>query len=77
MKHPIAHYRAEKRLTLEAFGALVGATKGMVSKWEAGKALPRPLYMSRIVDVTGGAVSVDRLLHSFVGSQAVHPEAAE
>lgn len=52
----LTKYREEKGLTLEAFGKLVGASKGTVSKWENG-AIPRPAFMQRIVAATGAAIT--------------------
>ncbi|NSZ16344.1 helix-turn-helix domain-containing protein [Agrobacterium vitis] len=65
MEHPIAKYRREKNLTQDAFGELVGATKGMVSKWEAGRILPRPHSIVRIEDVTGMSVSASDIVRMF------------
>ena len=55
-KHPLTLYRERHGLTLEAFAARVGATKGMVSKWERRVAEPRPKYRAAIVEATSGAV---------------------
>lgn len=53
--HPIAAYRKAHALTLEAFGALVGANKSAVSKWESGQG-PAPLTAIKIEDATGGGI---------------------
>ncbi|MVB04190.1 helix-turn-helix domain-containing protein [Agrobacterium vitis] len=65
MEHPIAKYRREKNLTQDAFGQLVGATKGMVSKWEAGRILPRPQFIEQIEDATRNAISASDLIRVF------------
>lgn len=65
MEHPLTTYRRDKSLTQEAFGVLVGASKGMVSKWEAGGVLPRPIVIARIEDITGGDVSASHLVRFF------------
>lgn len=57
MEHPLTAYRAANGLTLEAFGNIVGATKGTVWKWENGKAIPRPPYMRKISESTSYSVS--------------------
>lgn len=59
MDHALTQFRRKKKLTLEAFAEQVGATKGTVWKWENGKAIPRPAYMMKIVDLTRGKVSAD------------------
>ena len=53
MEHPLTRYRRDQKLTLEAFGALVGASKSTVLKWERG-AMPRRGACERIFAVTGG-----------------------
>lgn len=69
MTNALTLYRRDNNLTLEAVGLAVGASKGMVSKWENGQAMPRRKYIERLHEFTGGKVSAD----SFI---AVH-EAAE
>ncbi|SDP92353.1 hypothetical protein SAMN05428967_4449 [Phyllobacterium sp. YR620] len=56
MEHALTKYRIETGLSLEAFGALIGASKSMVWKWEAGAAIPRRKYLERIFTVTAGKV---------------------
>lgn len=59
MKHALTRYREAQRMTLEAFAEAVGASKGTVWKWENGEAIPRPVFMRRIMDFTGGRVSAN------------------
>lgn len=59
MTHALTRFRQANEMTLEAFGDQVGATKGMVSKWETGKAFPRKQFIARIFDVTNGAVTAN------------------
>lgn len=61
-RHPLSLYRERHQLTLEAFAARIGATKGMVWKWENRVAEPRSRYRQAIVDATGGEVSHADLL---------------
>lgn len=61
-RHPLTLYRERHQLTFEAFAALVGATKGMVWKWENRVAEPRARYRQAIVDATGGEVTHADLL---------------
>lgn len=75
MEHPITRYRQRNDLTQHAFGCLVGATKGMVSKWEAYKVLPRPIFMEKIEDVTNLEITASELVRAF--NCAAIPEAAE
>ncbi|TIV83834.1 MAG: helix-turn-helix transcriptional regulator [Mesorhizobium sp.] len=57
MTHALTRYReAADKLSLEAFGALVGAHKSMVYKWENGT-IPRPAFMAKIQEATGGKVT--------------------
>jgi transcriptional regulator with XRE-family HTH domain len=58
-QHALTRYRDSKGLTLEAFAILIGAGKGMVWKWENGKAIPRPNYMQKIAAETGGTVTAN------------------
>jgi transcriptional regulator with XRE-family HTH domain len=37
MKHPITEYRANKNLSLEAFGGKFGVNKSTVLRWESGQ----------------------------------------
>lgn len=57
MTHKLTLYRKTHDLTLEAFGARIGATKGMVSKWESGRATPRRHFLALIESATGGEVT--------------------
>lgn len=41
--HPIRQARQRMDLTQSQLGELVGATKGSVSAWETGRALPAPV----------------------------------
>ncbi|MDO5895100.1 helix-turn-helix domain-containing protein [Agrobacterium sp. Azo12] len=65
MEHPITTYRRKHSLTQDAFGRLVDATKGMVSKWEACRILPRPQFIEKIEDVTAAEVTASDLVRSF------------
>ena len=57
MMHPLTHYRNLNTLSMEAFADAVGASKGMVSKWERWLSRPNERYMQRIFEVTLGAVT--------------------
>ena len=48
MMNPIRSYREKYGLTLEAFGLLIGARKGSVSKWEAGQ--PPSIITARTIE---------------------------
>lgn len=76
MEHPIADYRNKNRLTQEAFGRLVGGSKGMVSKWESCRVLPRPQIIQRIEDVTDRQVDASSIVRAF-NAASLAPEAAE
>lgn len=57
MTHALTKYREDAgKLSLESFAQSIGAHKGMVYKWENG-AIPRPAYMAKIQEVTGGKVT--------------------
>jgi transcriptional regulator with XRE-family HTH domain len=56
MEHALTRYRKAQSLTVEAFGNLIGASKGTVSKWENGT-IPRPEYMRKISEATNNAVT--------------------
>ncbi|QTQ84586.1 helix-turn-helix transcriptional regulator [Agrobacterium tumefaciens] len=65
MEHPITTYRRNNFLTQAAFGRLVGATKGMVSRWEASLILPRPDFIEKIENVTNGLISASAIVRAF------------
>lgn len=52
-QHPITSYRHLHGLSLAAFAAPLGASKGMVSKWERGLTLPARRYRDRIAATYG------------------------
>ncbi len=56
MDHALTKYRVSNELTLQAFAGRIGASKGMVWKWENG-ALPRKPYMEKIYAETNGIVT--------------------
>ena len=58
-EHPLTTFRQSRNQTLEAFANDIGAHKGMVWKWENGEAIPRPEYMRKIIDLSGGTVSAN------------------
>lgn len=76
MEHPITTYRRDKNLTQEAFGTPVGATKSMVSRWEACLILPRPQFIEKIENVTNGAITASAIIRAFNFANR-HLEAAE
>ena len=55
--HPLTNYRNLNVLSMEAFADSVGASKGMVSKWERWLARPNERYMQLIFEVTGGTIT--------------------
>lgn len=65
MEHPITTFRRKHNLTQDAFGRMVDATKGMVSKWEARRILPRPQIIEKIEDATEREVTASDLVRSF------------
>ena len=69
MAHPLTTFREKRGETLEVFAQSLGASKGMLWKWENGKAIPRPEYMRKIIDLSKGAAVM-------AFSLKVSPEAA-
>jgi len=59
MAHALTKFRETRKQTLEAFAKEIGASKGMVWKWENGAAIPHPKYMRKIIDLSGGTVSAN------------------
>jgi transcriptional regulator with XRE-family HTH domain len=49
----IRQYREQAGLTQEQLGALVGVTKGTLSRYESGAMRPRDGVASRLEEVTG------------------------
>lgn len=49
-------YLAEKKISHQDFGKLVGASEFGVRKWVRGERVPRNDAMRKIQEVTGGAV---------------------
>ena len=52
----LRQYLKDKNLTAEKFGVLAGVSKHAVGKWCRGERFPRPEVMSKIIEVTEGAV---------------------
>ncbi len=52
----LRQYLKDKNLTAEKFGVLAGVSKHAVGKWCRGERFPRPDVMSKIIEVTEGAV---------------------
>lgn len=57
MMHPLTDYRNLHSLSMEAFAAAIGASKGMVSKWERWIARPNERYMQLIFEATQGSIT--------------------
>ena len=62
MVHPLAQYRADHGISPTKFARSIGASKSMVWKWENRKAIPRLVYVEKIVKETNGAVTHSDLL---------------
>jgi len=75
MEHPLTRYRRENDLTLEDIARRLGVTKGVVSRWESKKVLPRRNSLSMIERATGGAVSVAEMVKAY--SETIAPAATE
>jgi transcriptional regulator with XRE-family HTH domain len=73
MTHPLKTYRTARHLTLEAFAEMIGVTKSIVSRWEAGKVLPRAETMRAIERLTCGEVKASEIVDAYSSI----PEAAE
>jgi transcriptional regulator with XRE-family HTH domain len=69
MTNALFHFRQSKGITQDALAEAVGATKGMVSKWERGEAMPRRQYLEAIYQFTDGAVTANDFMGSFSGSE--------
>ncbi len=55
----LGDYVAKSRLTLSEFAETVGVSATSMSRYAAGKRVPRPEILRRIVAATGGAVRAD------------------
>ena len=62
MEHPLRRFRSAHNLSLDAFAALVGASKATISRIETGKASLSADLMRRIAVATGGEVSPNDLV---------------
>lgn len=69
----IKSIRQEKGMTLEEFGKLFGAGKGLVSRWENGLSIPNPERLKSIAKI--GDMSVSQLINGEVGESHYNWEA--
>lgn len=69
----IKSIRQEKGMTLEEFGKLFGAGKGLVSRWENGLSTPNAERLKSIAKI--GDMSVSQLLHGEAGGSYYNWEA--
>ena len=53
----LADYLREQNLSQAAFGERIGEPQQTVSRIAAGRSIPRPKIMAKIVEATGGAVT--------------------
>lgn len=60
--HPLARYRAERRITQEALAGELGVTSHTVWRWENKERTPRPKDAKRISEHTG--ISVGELIEA-------------
>lgn len=58
----IRKIRLEKGMTLEEFGKLMGADKGIVSRWENGTSIPKAERLKTVAKL--GDMTVEELLNS-------------
>ena len=59
----LVDYMIEKKLTDEAFGALVKRDRTRVLRWRSGKSWPDPEALEAIREVTGGKVTANDFFH--------------
>ena len=71
----IKSIRQDKGVTLEEFGKLFGAGKGLVSRWENGLSIPNPERLKSIAKI--GDMTVSQLLHGERGGSHYNWEAVE
>lgn len=71
----IKSIRQEKGMTLEEFGKLFGAGKGLVSRWENGLSIPNPERLKSIAKI--GDITVSQLLNGEKGSSHYNWEAID
>ncbi|MGV3010705.1 helix-turn-helix domain-containing protein [Streptococcus pluranimalium] len=71
----IKSIRQEKGMTLEEFGKLFGAGKGLVSRWENGLSLPNAERLKSIAKI--GDMTVNQLLHGENGGSHYNWEVIE
>ena len=57
--HPLRAWRVAQGLSLAQAADKVGTTRQVWHNWETGKRRPRPRYMARLRQVTGGKVNAD------------------
>lgn len=57
--HPLRAWRMAQGLSLAQAADKVGTTRQVWHNWETGKRRPRPRYMARLRQVTGGKVNAD------------------
>lgn len=55
------NWRMQQNLTQAACAARVGVDQGLWSKWERGVGTPSLAYAVKLVEVTGGAVTLEEL----------------
>lgn len=60
----IRKIRLEKGMTLEEFGKLMGADKGIVSRWENGKSVPKAERLKTVAKL--GDMTVEELLNGSI-----------
>lgn len=66
----LAAYLARTFTSDAAFAAQIGASMGAVRKWKRGERMPRPVHLTRIREVTGGAVTADDFVPPSEGAAA-------
>ena len=69
MTNALYQFRQAKGITQDALAEAIGATKGMVSKWERGGAMPRRQYLEAIYQFTDGAVTANDFVDAFSTSE--------
>lgn len=48
--------RLSKGMTLEEFGKLFNTSKGVISRWENDKGLPRPERLAKLSEISGKSI---------------------
>ena len=69
----LSEWMEREKVSVEDLARRLGRTPMQVWRYRAGKSMPRPAVMRRIIEITGGAVTANDFFHGSANRAGAGP----